>query len=110
MFSPLDIIDTRDAAKILKDPDTPLEWRRFIRELFYGFYIDPTFPDADDVSMIPEGAFVDYVRELTEDDLETIPSWLVIDWKATADAVAADYILTSAEINGESRWYYFHGV
>lgn len=114
MFEPdlFEIIDTRDAAEALADPETPKEWRRFIAELFDGFGIDEDDPDAIDTCIIPGTVFTDYVRELLTESygLPFLPEWLVIDWEETAEAVAVDYILTSVEINGVSCWYYFRGV
>ena len=113
MYAPRDFIDTRDAAEALRDPETPVEWRRFIAELFAGFGIDAADPDAIEVTMIPECEWVGYVRELITDCgylTNDLPDWIAVDWQETANNVAWDYVMHGAEINGETRYYYFRAV
>jgi hypothetical protein len=52
-------------------------------------------------TLIPESDFTDYCRELLVDcgDLPSdLPSYVVIDWEATADNLRADY--SEGEYNG----------
>lgn len=54
---------------------------------------------------IRDSYFEEYCQELVEDigDLpRKIPSYIVIDWEATADNLQADY--TSVEFDGETYW------
>jgi len=57
-------------------------------------------------TLIDEVYFTYYAREMLE-DCGTIPSdfpsWVEIDWEATARNIQADY--TSVEINGRTYWY-----
>ena len=56
--------------------------------------------------LIPVDDFVDYCQELCEDigDIpKEIPSYIVIDWEATAKNLAADY--SECEYQGESYYY-----
>jgi len=54
----------------------------------------------DDCTLVREDSFEEYVQELTEDIAGDIPSWLVIDWEATARDVQMDY--TAVEFDGET--------
>ena len=61
---------------------------------------------SDGNTLIPEDEFVDYCRELLEDcgDLpKDFPSYVVIDWEATADNIRADYSLV--EFQGDNYLY-----
>lgn len=58
------------------------------------------------VTLIHEDHFVQAMQELCEDsgDLpKDAPSYLVIDWSATAENLRADY--SSVEFEGETYWY-----
>jgi hypothetical protein len=58
------------------------------------------------VTLIADYYFTDYVRELLEDcgDIPSdLPSWVEIDWEATARNVRTDY--TCTEIDGSTYWY-----
>lgn len=53
------------------------------------------------VTLIPEDDFTDYVKDLLEDCgyiPKDFPSWIEVDWEATADNVRQDY--TETEYNG----------
>ncbi len=55
------------------------------------------------VQLIPEDEFEDYCRELLADCGEipkNLPSYIVIDWAATADNLRADY--TEADFRGRT--------
>lgn len=56
-------------------------------------------------TLIEDSHFTDYAEELCKDigDMpKEIPSYIVIDWEATADNIKQDY--TSAEIDGYTYW------
>ena len=61
---------------------------------------------SDGNTLIPESEFTDYCRGLLE-DLGTLPkdlpSWVVIDWDATADNIRADY--STVDFQGETYLY-----
>jgi len=52
----------------------------------------------NDDTLISEDSFTEYVQELAED--VDIPSWIVIDWEATASDVMSDY--TAVDFDGET--------
>jgi hypothetical protein len=56
--------------------------------------------------LIHEDAFVDAMKELVEDigDLPNdMPSYVVVDWDATAENLRVDY--SSVEFDGATYWY-----
>jgi hypothetical protein len=56
--------------------------------------------------LIRESYFTNYAREMLEDCgtiPRDLPSWVIIDWEATADNVQVDY--TPVEIDGITYWY-----
>ena len=57
------------------------------------------------VTLIADHYFTDYAREMLEDcgDIPGLPSYIEIDWEATARNVRIDY--TCTEINGSTYWY-----
>lgn len=57
------------------------------------------------VTLIRDSYFTDYARELVEDcySLDGIPSFVEVDWNATARNVQIDYTMT--EIEGVDYWY-----
>jgi hypothetical protein len=58
------------------------------------------------VTLIRDSYFTEAMRELVSDigDLpKDIPSYLAIDWEATADNLRADY--SSVEFDGVTYWY-----
>lgn len=58
------------------------------------------------ITLIRDSYFVEAMQELVSDigDLpKEIPSYLEIDWKATADNLRVDY--TSTEFDGVTYWY-----
>ena len=58
------------------------------------------------VTLICDSHFTDYARELLEDCGTVpadLPSWVEIDWEATARNVRVDY--TPVEIDGCTYWY-----
>lgn len=58
------------------------------------------------VTLIRDDYFVDYARELVSDigDMpRDIPSYIVIDWEATAKNIQMDY--SSVEVDGVTYWY-----
>lgn len=57
-------------------------------------------------TLIADSHFTDYAREMLEDCGEIprdIPSYIEIDWEATARNVRTDY--TPVEIDGSTYWY-----
>ena len=54
----------------------------------------------DDCTLILEDDFQEYVKEMADDVVGNIPSWIVVDWKATASDVQMDY--TAVEFDGET--------
>ena len=61
---------------------------------------------SDGNTLIPESEFTDYCMELL-DDIGTLPkdlpSYVVIDWDATADNIRADYL--TVDFQGETYLY-----
>lgn len=58
------------------------------------------------VTLVCDSHFTDYARELLEDCGTVpadLPSWVEIDWEATARNVRVDY--TPVEIDGLTYWY-----
>lgn len=58
------------------------------------------------VTLIRDSYFTEYAQELVQDigDLPNgIPSYIEIDWEATARNIRMDY--TSIDIDGETYWY-----
>jgi hypothetical protein len=58
------------------------------------------------VTLIADCHFTEYAREMLEDCgtiPRDLPSWVEIDWDATARNVRADY--TPVEIDGGTYWY-----
>lgn len=58
------------------------------------------------VTFVRDSDFTDYARELCEDigDVPSdMPSYLVIDWDATASNIQQDY--SSVEFDGDTYWY-----
>lgn len=58
------------------------------------------------VTLIRDSYFTYYAREMLEDCgtiPRDLPSWVVIDWDATAGNVRMDY--TPVEIDGSTYWY-----
>ena len=56
--------------------------------------------------LINDSHFAEYAEELCEDCgyiSSGFPSWIEIDWEATADNLKADY--ASADLGGEMFWY-----
>jgi hypothetical protein len=57
------------------------------------------------VTLIRDSYFTDYVQELLEDcgDIpQSLPSYVVIDWEATADNIKLDY--SSVDFDGVTYW------
>lgn len=58
------------------------------------------------VTLIDDTSFTDYTREMLEDCgyiPNDFPTWIEVDWDATARNVRVDY--TSTEIDGRTYWY-----
>jgi len=56
--------------------------------------------------LVNDSHFAEYAEELCEDCgyiSSGFPSWIEIDWEATADNLKADY--ASADLGGETFWY-----
>jgi hypothetical protein len=53
-------------------------------------------------NLIRDNYFVTYAQESTEDIAGEIPSWVVVDWEATAEGMQIDY--TSVEFDGVTYW------
>ena len=61
---------------------------------------------SDGNTLIPESEFTDHCRELLRacgDIPKNLPSYVVIDWDATADNIKADY--STVEFQGETYLY-----
>jgi hypothetical protein len=104
--------DTRDLAEYLLDGDTPEADRRAISSLFEDFGIDADSPDDIDVTIIPQHLFVEHCKELLQDCgyIPTdMPDWIEIDWEATSQNMAMDYIVSSVEIDGYEVYFLFRG-
>jgi len=58
------------------------------------------------VTLIRDSHFTDYAREMLEDCgtiPRDLPSWVEIDWEATARNIRVDY--TPTDIDGVTYWY-----
>ena len=58
------------------------------------------------LTLVSELVWVDYVREMLEDcgDIPAgLPSWIELDWEATARNVQVDY--TPVDYDGTTYWY-----
>ena len=57
------------------------------------------------ITLIREDYFAEYARDLVDDcgDLPAIPSYVVIDWEATADNLRVDY--SEVDVDGISYLY-----
>lgn len=56
--------------------------------------------------LIRDSYFVDYARETVQDCgyiPADLPTWIVVDWDATADQVREDY--TNTDIDGVTYWF-----
>lgn len=63
---------------------------------------------SDEVTLIPEDEFKEYVQDLCEDCgyiSKDFPSWIEIDWDGTADNVRGDY----NEVEFEGTTYLYNG-
>ena len=64
-------------------------------------------PEWDDgATLIPESDWEEYVEDLLKDCgyiSNDVPWWIVIDWAATADNVAADY--STVDYDGDTYYY-----
>ena len=64
-------------------------------------------PEWDDgATLIPESDWEEYVEDLVKDwgyIPNDVPWWIVIDWAATADNVAADY--STVDYDGDTYYY-----
>ena len=64
-------------------------------------------PDWDyGATLIPESDWEEYVEDLVKDCgyiSNDVPWWIVIDWSATADNVAADY--STVDYDGDTYYY-----
>ena len=64
-------------------------------------------PEWDDgATLIPESDWEEYVEDLVKDCgyiSNDVPWWIVIDWAATADNVAADY--STVDYDGDTYYY-----
>ena len=64
-------------------------------------------PEWDDgATLIPESDWEEYVVDLLKDCgyiSNDVPWWIVIDWAATADNVAADY--STVDYDGDTYYY-----
>jgi hypothetical protein len=93
-------IRTLENADSLDEAETELlEDLRAFREEFEGYCEDWRYG----VQLIPEDRFEEYCKELLADigDIpKNLPSYIVIDWAATADNLRADY--TEGEFRGHT--------
>lgn len=116
----MDIIDTRDLQdrmdeiqydlETLEMPDTEravlmeeLASLESLKEEVEGYASD-TWKDG--VQLIPEEDFTEYCQELLEDCGEIprdLPSYVVVDWEATAENLRMDY----SEVDHEGTTYLF---
>ena len=101
--------DKRTAAWRMANPDdaAELDTLRDILAELAGYGGDEEWRgDWYPVTLICDSHFTDYARELLEDCGTVpadLPSWVEIDWEATARNVRVDY--TPVEIDGCTYWY-----
>lgn len=115
-----DIIDVRDIIarveeldpeysdiKLTDDEAKELAELQAILDELKGYGGDEQWrSDWYPVTLIADSHFTDYAREMLEDCGEIprdIPSYIEIDWEATARNVRTDY--TPIEIDGSTYWY-----
>jgi len=111
-----DIIDVRDIIERVKqlrtyapDPNDVYEHMtlRSILADLVGYGGDEKWEgDWYPVTLVRDSYFTTYARELLEDCgtiPRDLPSWVEIDWDATARNVRMDY--TAIEIDGTTYWY-----
>lgn len=114
------IIDIRDIIERIEDletkqeegeytetPDCELTHLRSIMEELKGNGGDEQWRgDWYPVTLVRDDHFTDYVAEMLEDCGEiprNLPSYIEINWEATARNIRMDY--TNIEIDGISYWY-----
>lgn len=99
----------QDRANFPKLDAEYIEWQelRIILSELAGYGGDEQFEgNWYPVTLIADSYFIEYARELVIDcgDLpREIPSYIEIDWDATARNIQADY--SSITINGSDYWY-----
>lgn len=117
MFNHADIIDTRDLIERIEDLEVEcdgledecqeLQTLSSIMDKLKGQGGDERWRGAwYPLTLIHENYFVEAMRELLEDigDIpRELPSYIVIDWEATADNLRVDY--SSVEIEGHTYWF-----
>lgn len=84
------------------------DWQEEIDKISYIDEIEDEIGSEFDfgVTLIPEDNFTDYTEDLLEDIgyiPKDFPSWIEIDWEATADNVRQDY--SELEYEGETYLY-----
>lgn len=118
----MDVIDTRDLVKELseledaiargeEDPEsldgTEAERAASIRKLFEDVSGRAGDKPEDGITLIAEGDFEDYARELAEDigAIKSDAGWPYdhIDWAAAAAALSMDY--TTVDFDGTTYYY-----
>lgn len=117
MFNHADIIDIRDLIERIEDLEGEIEVYPVDKEelQFLSSIMDELKGQGGDerwrgawypLTLIHENYFVEAMRELLEDigDIpRELPSYISIDWQATADNLRVDY--SSVEIQGHTYWF-----
>ena len=100
----MDYIDVRDIISRFEAGETELG--PLLEELAGNVGDEQWRGEWYPMTLISERAWVDYVRETLEDCgyiPADLPSWIEIDWKATARNVQVDYM--PVDYNGTTYWY-----
>lgn len=126
MFNHADTIDTRDIIEQIEGLESDIEDLRESEQMSDKTAADEELQsllslmdelkgqggdeqwrgDWYPVSLIHEDYFVDAMRQLMEDigDIpHRFPSYIVIDWEATAENLRVDY--SSVDIEGHTYWF-----
>ena len=100
-----DVFDTRDLIEWI-DENKDLEDEEFLEVLEFANELEKYLPDFKyGTQVIREDYFVDEMKELMEDIgyiPRDIPSFIEIDWEATAENLKMDY--TSFEFQGNTYY------
>lgn len=78
-----------------------------VEESTWAEYLDKKEASEElpsDAQLVPDEDWVDYVKEMLEDMGEVrVPSYVVVDWEATADNIQQDY--SSIDIGNNTYWW-----
>jgi len=103
----MELEELQEQGEYTETPDCELQTLTAILQFLEGEGGDEQWRgDWYPMLLIRESYFTEYARELLEDCgtiPRDLPSWVIIDWEATADNVQVDY--TPVEIDGITYWY-----